>query len=600
MTRPDDIPVLSRENYDIWKIKMQVYLAAQNDDIWNVITEGPIKTLVTTPLEDDSQMMVNPLYEWTAVDKKKAKIDNMAKNILYKALDDSMFKRIKLCSSAKEIWEKLVQLCEGSEQNKENMKIAATQKLDSIRMYSYETLAEFDERFTCAVIELSSLGKTYTNREVVIKAMRALPKEWDMKIVAMKEAKDLNKMELHDFFFDLKAYEFEKNARKAEEEPSTKALVTAEQPPSPASTSARETEILSSQAVTSLAKMFGNLISHLPADCRKPRRNDKKPLNKNKKEDGRSFKEKKALVAVKGTWDDGESEGETIRCLVAERCIPKCSADDPVSKSSWADSDTEEENITCLSADDQVFDFSSNEFSKEELVDALNDMVIEYKKLADSLNENKLKSDSLNFSKQNDEINVLQNRVSELAAENVILKAAAQSTSIENKRLNYIFKSWTKSGNILQQLHGQQRPDGCKSGLGFVEKNPEEPKTKLFKNKTFFVKKGAADETADIHADQTSQNEKESDTVNYVQPADSMSSWLKPMKPKKIRCPVLETGQTSRRLPSQKYFSKIKKSLAGGIADRQKRFKTLKMLNGRSIRIIQVWIPKGLMNLGPN
>ena len=96
------------------------------------------------------------------------------------------------------------------------------------------------------MIELSSLGKTYTNREVVTKAMRALPKEWDMKTIAMKEAKDLNKMELHNFFFDLKAFEFEKNARKEEE-------------------------------------------------------------------DGRSFKKQKALVAVKRTWDDSESEGESIR-----------------------------------------------------------------------------------------------------------------------------------------------------------------------------------------------------------------------------------------------------------------------------------------------
>ena len=41
--------------------------------------------------------------------------------------------------------------------------------------------------------------------------------------MAMKESKDLNKIELHDFFADLKAYEFEKNSRKEEEEASTSA-----------------------------------------------------------------------------------------------------------------------------------------------------------------------------------------------------------------------------------------------------------------------------------------------------------------------------------------------------------------------------------------
>ncbi|KZT75427.1 hypothetical protein F511_47549 [Dorcoceras hygrometricum] len=49
--------------------------------------------------------------------------------------------------------------------------------------------------------------------------MRALPKEWDVKTMAMRESKDLNKMELHDLFANLKAYEFELETRY--EAPST-------------------------------------------------------------------------------------------------------------------------------------------------------------------------------------------------------------------------------------------------------------------------------------------------------------------------------------------------------------------------------------------
>ena len=278
-----------------------------------------------------------------------------------------------------------------------------------------------------------------------------------------------------------------------------------------------------------------------------------------------------------------------------------------------------------MADDDQVFDFSSDEFSKDDLVNALNDMVIEYKKLSDSFKD--LKSDSKDFSKQTNETEVLKNRVFELSAENEKLKATVQSLSFENNRLNYIFKSWTQSGIALQQLHEQQRPAGCKSGLGYVENNPEESK---IKNKMNFVKGKSADESADSHADQISQEEidnlnekygqpfkdkpadesadsiaeqisqKEKESVNtqYVQPTDSMSSWLKPKKPKRIRCPGLAADQTSKRLPSQKYFSKTKRSSAGGTADGPKKFKILKMSNGRSIRIIKVWIPKGLMNLG--
>ncbi|KZV32098.1 hypothetical protein F511_25222, partial [Dorcoceras hygrometricum] len=123
-----------------------------------------------------------------------------------------------------EIWEKLTQICEGSEETKENKLIVALQKFELIKMKSKDTMAEFDERFSSLVIELARLNKTYSNRELALKVMRALPKEWDVKTMAMRELKDLNKMELNYLFANIKAYEFELETR-AEAEPSTYRLV---------------------------------------------------------------------------------------------------------------------------------------------------------------------------------------------------------------------------------------------------------------------------------------------------------------------------------------------------------------------------------------
>ena len=36
------LPVFSIANYDEWKIRMQVHLAAMNDEMWDVIQYGPI------------------------------------------------------------------------------------------------------------------------------------------------------------------------------------------------------------------------------------------------------------------------------------------------------------------------------------------------------------------------------------------------------------------------------------------------------------------------------------------------------------------------------------------------------------------------------
>ncbi|KZV25404.1 hypothetical protein F511_07288 [Dorcoceras hygrometricum] len=167
-----------------------------------------------------SEYVEKKRYEYTNEDKKKANLDNVARYILYKTLDKNMFSKIKTCATAKEIWEKLTQICEGNDETKENKLTVAQQKYESIKMKDGETMTEFDERFSAVVIELTSLGKEYSNRELALKMMKALPREWDVKTMAMRESKDLNKLELHDLFANLKAYEFELETR-SEAGPST-------------------------------------------------------------------------------------------------------------------------------------------------------------------------------------------------------------------------------------------------------------------------------------------------------------------------------------------------------------------------------------------
>ncbi|XP_073063996.1 uncharacterized protein [Primulina eburnea] len=142
---------------------MQAYLAAQGDDMWYVNTDRTLKILKPNPTiaitEGAPQMLEKPRYEWTSEDKKKANLDNVAKDILYKTLDKNTFSKIKICPTAKEIWEKLIQICEGNEETKENKLFVAMQKFENMKMKTGETMNEFDERFSSLVNELSALGK---------------------------------------------------------------------------------------------------------------------------------------------------------------------------------------------------------------------------------------------------------------------------------------------------------------------------------------------------------------------------------------------------------------------------------------------------------
>ncbi|XP_073298512.1 uncharacterized protein [Primulina huaijiensis] len=158
-------------------------------------------------------------------DKRKSNLDNVAKDILYKTLDKVTSSKIKMCRTAKEIWEKLIQLCEDNEQTKENKLSVAIQKFDNTKMKIGESMHDYDERISGIINELNTLGKVYSNKEISLKVVRGLSKERDVKTMAIRESKDLNKVEFHDLFADLKAYEFEMQIREGE--PSTPAATTA-------------------------------------------------------------------------------------------------------------------------------------------------------------------------------------------------------------------------------------------------------------------------------------------------------------------------------------------------------------------------------------
>ncbi|KZV42862.1 hypothetical protein F511_17466 [Dorcoceras hygrometricum] len=199
-------------------------------------------------------------HDYTNEDKKKVNLDNVARDILYKTLDKNMFSKIKTCTTAKEIWEKLIQICEGNDETKENKLTVSQQKYESIKMKDGETMTEFDERFSAVVIELTSLGKEYSNRELALKVMRALPREWDVKTVAMRESKDLNKLELQDLFANLKAYEFELETRSEALSTSqpTKDLAATSEQCSPSTS--KSTEQLSNDAMSLFVKKFGKFL----------------------------------------------------------------------------------------------------------------------------------------------------------------------------------------------------------------------------------------------------------------------------------------------------------------------------------------------------
>ncbi|KZV54890.1 disease resistance protein [Dorcoceras hygrometricum] len=115
----------------------------------------------------------------------------------------------------------------------------------------------------------------------------------------------------------------------------------------------------------------------------------------------------------------------------------------------------------------------SGYFSNQDLINALNEMVHEYRKLSQTFEEikddnNGLKNSSVESSTaQLEDTDSLKIELSKLMIENDLLRNMSCELKSENERLNEVMSSWTKSSVSLSKLHETQKPLNDKSGLGF-------------------------------------------------------------------------------------------------------------------------------------
>ncbi|KZV36984.1 125 kDa kinesin-related protein [Dorcoceras hygrometricum] len=223
-------------------------------------------------------------------------------------------------------------------------------------------------------------------------------------------------------------------------------------------------------------------------------RGDKRPGRKH---------DRKVLVAEESTksWADTDSES---------------------SSSSSSSSDSEQEEVHCLMADqtsdDEVFDFTNVEFTREYLVSALNDMVKEYMKLSHSFEEAKAENISLKNSS--------------------IESSSDELEDIDSLKIELKMSTWNQSARALHKLHEIQKSVHDRTGLGFNSSDSSEGETSTQSqpaydkfNKMSFVKANVIYDCFEsiTFDDQNSPklNDNGKAGIGFQRPENSKPSWLK-------------------------------------------------------------------------
>src|SRR3954464_10344951 len=109
-----------------------------------------------------------------------------------------MSNRVSNCQIAHEIWHILEVTHEGTTRVKESKISVLVNKFELFTMNEGESIKDMYTKFTDITNSLISLGKTYEQVELVRKILLALTSEWEKKVTAIEEAKDLSTLSVEN------------------------------------------------------------------------------------------------------------------------------------------------------------------------------------------------------------------------------------------------------------------------------------------------------------------------------------------------------------------------------------------------------------------
>ncbi|KAJ9561101.1 hypothetical protein OSB04_006261 [Centaurea solstitialis] len=215
-------PRFNKDNFSLWKTRMELFLSGSDPQIPYFLENGPhVPTQTVHPIPAAAgqpavpeRQLVKPVMDWNDEDRRLVNIDTKARSLIAMSLPDDVFHSVCHLRSAKEIWDTLCVQYEGTAVLMESRKIFLVRQYESFIHQKDETLSQLHQRFNCLLIDLKTIGTTYSNSEVVTKFMEALPEHWEIYTSCLTMSKDIKTLTLSELYGILLNREQQKKLKK--------------------------------------------------------------------------------------------------------------------------------------------------------------------------------------------------------------------------------------------------------------------------------------------------------------------------------------------------------------------------------------------------
>ncbi|KAJ9542218.1 hypothetical protein OSB04_028724 [Centaurea solstitialis] len=313
----------NKDNFALWKTRMKLFLSGSDPKIPYFLENGPhvpTQTVHAVPATNDqpgipARELVKPVTDWNDEDRRLVNIDTKARSLIAMSLPDDIFHSVCHLRSAKEIWNTLCVQYEGTAILMESRKIFLVRQYESFIHQKDETLSQIHQRFNCLLIDLKTIGTVYSNSEVVIKFMEALPEQWETYTTCLTMSKDIKTLTLSELYGILLNSEQQKKLKKnlirdtKDSKSTSLALVSDSVPPVATPSSLTITAICyNCQGKGHFANDCRYIKSQFTPSTKSSSKNPKYQRLKEKYKKMKTQRKGKGLIAEDCDWDDVSSD----------------------------------------------------------------------------------------------------------------------------------------------------------------------------------------------------------------------------------------------------------------------------------------------------
>ncbi|XP_074560181.1 uncharacterized protein LOC141816265, partial [Curcuma longa] len=205
-------PFFDGADFQYWRSRMEYYLKT-DISMWFSVKEG-----FTPPRDEEGKELDSS--RWSMEQTRKGQADAKAVVTLQCGINKDQLIKVGPFTSAKDLWNKLIELHEGTRDSRIAKRDLFLNQLQNLSMKENETVSELHGRFKEILNGLHTVDEKVENRDLVRYVLKSFPRNalWSSMVDAYKVSKDLSIVKLDEFFCEMELHELANKGQKEKEQ----------------------------------------------------------------------------------------------------------------------------------------------------------------------------------------------------------------------------------------------------------------------------------------------------------------------------------------------------------------------------------------------